>query len=74
MTKRLKIFWNTIRVLWKMFPRAAQVLIILFSLAILIVLILSPERNLWLILCGLLALAGLGAGLVIYRLLFQDKK
>lgn len=73
MANRLKVFWNTIRVLWGMLPVSARVLLILFGLAApLAVLILSSSREVWLLLCGGLGLAGLGAGWVIYRLLFRD--
>jgi hypothetical protein len=57
-----------------MLPRAAQALLVLAALAVLAILVLSPERDVWLILCGILLLVGLAAGWVIYRLLFRDRK
>ncbi len=75
MTNRLKIFWGNIQALWKMMPPTARFLLIIFALAApLAVLILSSERDFWLLLCGGLGLVGVWAAWVIYRLVLRGPK
>jgi hypothetical protein len=71
---RLKMFWLTLKALWRTFSIPARVLITLFFMAGFLILILSPDREFWLVICGVLTFFSLLSGYIVYRLLSREIK
>ncbi len=69
MKKRLSLIWNSARFLWKTISRTVKMLIFLVVITALGILILSPDREFWLVICGVLLVAGFLSAYVVFRLL-----
>lgn len=74
MRKRLMIFWNTARVFWHSLSMGVKAVILTLVLAGAVFLALSNDREVWLVLCGCLAVAGVLSAIVSYQIIFKDRR
>jgi hypothetical protein len=72
MKKRWLTFRNTLRVMWLTSSKVVKTLVVMAVLVALSILVFSPDRQLWLVICGGLMLASLLSVYAIYRLLLKD--